>query len=60
MNQSELKNKAQMIWNHYRLGGRPAEFERSLLIRAYWENLLPKDNDYNVSQWVEDDFPELG
>lgn len=52
---SDLKNKATAIWKKYRgTSGRPTKAEYAVLSEAYWANLLPKDSDYSVSQWVED------
>ena len=55
-----LRTKAHKLWMKYRRGGRPTQPERDVLTAAYHESVLPRDEDYNVSQWVEDGFPSLG
>lgn len=59
MTRQELTLKARDLWRKYRNGGRPNEQERSTLTQAYWDSCLPKDSDYSVAQWVEDNFPSL-
>jgi hypothetical protein len=52
--------EARRLWQKYRNGGgRPDQEERDFLREAYWDGILPRDPDYNVSQWVEDGFPSF-
>lgn len=59
MNRIQLTAKSKEIWLKYRSGGVPDQDERKVMLDAYWENVLPRDPDYSVVQWVEDGFPML-
>ena len=59
MTNQDLRARAHDVWRRYRCGGRPNAEERAVLVSAYWASCLPKDPDYSVAQWVEDNFPSL-
>lgn len=58
----KLAKEVEDIWlNATRRGRvRPTTKQRDLLTEAYHSNVLPKDKDYSLHQWVEDNFPEIG
>lgn len=57
----ELTEQAQNIWTNTTKRGRvrPTSKERDVLVSAYHMGVLPKDKDYSVYQWVEDNFPTI-
>lgn len=58
MNRVELKDKALKVWRRHRARNTSVtQSERDIMVQAYWDNALPRDPEYNVSQWVEDGCP---
>lgn len=54
-----LNAKALRIWTKCKRGGRATASERGAMLLAYWNNVLPRDANYSVSQWVEDGCPAI-
>lgn len=59
MDRITLKNKSLQIWNRYTQGSPLTPDDKKVLREAYWDSALPKVQGYNLSQWVEDGFPQI-
>lgn len=57
---TKLGNEAADVWIATHRGRvRPTTKQKDILRDAYWSSCLPRTKDYDLYQWVEDNFPEI-